>query len=277
MSVQFDDSSTYSLLSVDPTESIIYRLKQWISQHLPKTTVTETDISAWLIPDNTQPGKIRVMLKTHKEGTPLRLIFSSCGTPTRNLSQFLHTSYLKPIVDSGVLRWRIKDTTEFLRHVSKCNKFLWTYNITQKPQMKAVDIENCFPSITKRRALPAISRRLKQRKFKVPEIKAVTEGLKICRECTTFQTNGKIYSQTKGCGLGPPDSCSYCDIAIDDVLQEIVPQIEAKLNLTMDWLCFFRDDGWVLIFDQRDLTEEILNIFNTADEDLVFTSPQQLD
>ena len=143
--------------------------------------------------------------------------------------------------------------------------------------MKAVDIENCFPSITKKRALPAISRRLKQRKFKVPEIKAVTEGLKICRECTTFQTNGKIYSQNKGCGLGPPDSCSYCDIAIDDVLQEIVPQIEAELNLNMDWLCFFRDDGWVLLLDQRDLTEEILNIFNSVDEDLVFTSPQQLN
>ena len=38
--------------------------------------MVEEDISRWLINDEAKPGKLKVLIKTHKQGMPVREVFS---------------------------------------------------------------------------------------------------------------------------------------------------------------------------------------------------------
>ena len=111
-------------------------------------------------------------------------------------------------------------------------------------------------------ALNPISDRLQEMGFANAEIRAVLEAIKICRNNTIFQSNGKIYKQIKGCGLGPPDSCAYCDIAINDIWRKAVPCAETEINVNLDFLSFFRDDGAVFYFSENSIIPILADYFN---------------
>ena len=69
--------------------------KQWSKKWLEKGHINE-EIASWVINGSAKPGKAFGTIKTHKEGNPLRLITSYCGTAIENLSAFSEF-YLKPL------------------------------------------------------------------------------------------------------------------------------------------------------------------------------------
>lgn len=54
------------------------------------------NIANWVIKNKAKPGKAFGTIKTYKNGNPLRLITSCCGTAIENLSAFTEY-YLKPL------------------------------------------------------------------------------------------------------------------------------------------------------------------------------------
>ena len=267
-----DDPTRYEKLAVDDTTQILEQIKSWYSKHKKHLSEVDVDISGWLINMDSKPGKLKVLIKTHKPGLPVREVFSVCSQPVENLSSLLQFSYLGPIVNSGVLKWRLQDTTDLIKFLHSVNDYFIENKVTALPSICSIDIKNMFPSIFKSLALPSIKARLVERGYKRTEINAVLEALEIVRDGTRVKWGKDTIKQHDGCSLGPADSCDYCDISLDAFLQVVVPKIATLLDLDLRFLRFFRDDGFLVFFGDGKLILDMLEILNSEREELTFTT-----
>ena len=199
-------------------------------------------------------------------------VFSVCSQPVENLSAFLQYSYLGPIVNSGVLKWRLRDTKSTIQFIHHVNDHIKKERITTAPSICCVDIKKMFPSIYKSLALPAIKKQLLQRGHSEAETRAVLDALEIVRDGTRVKWKEDTIKQINGCSLGPADSCDYADIALDDFLQMLVPRVESTLSMDLQFLKFFRDDGLLIFFGAGQLVLDMLEILNEERLELKFTT-----
>ena len=267
-----NDLARYEKIGDDDSIQILDKIKAWYKKRKKNLSEVTEDISDWLINVKAKPGKLKVLIKTHKPNLPVREVFSVCSQPVENLSALLQFSYLGPIVNSGVLKWRLKDTTDFVRFLHSVNDYLLENRVTDKPSICSIDIKNMFPSVFKSLALPAIKARLQQRGYGRAEVNAVLEALEIVRDGTRVQWRDETIKQIDGCSLGPADSCDYSDIALDAFLMTVVPLIEESLNLNLQFLRFFRDDGFLIFFGGGEIILDMLEILNSQREELTFTT-----
>ena len=202
----------------------------------------------------------------------MREVFSVCAQPVENLSSLIQFSYLGPIVNSGVLKWRLQDTTDLIKFLHSVNDYFMENKVTNIPSICSIDIKNMFPSIFKSLAFPSIKARLVERGYKRTEVNAVLEALEIVRDGTRVQWGSDTIKQHDGCSLGPADSCDYCDISLDAFLQVVVPKIGTLLDLDLRFLRFFRDDGFFIFFGDSKIVLDMLDILNGEREELTFTT-----
>ena len=268
------DTSKYKRLPHDGAISYQNKIKSWYSKFKPDLKAIPEDISKFLLPSNVSTPHLKVLIKTHKPNCPVRLTFSSIGSATCNLSNALDFTYLKPIFSSGLCSRRLQDTREALAFVEKVNEYLWDNDVTLRPVMFALDVKNFFPSVPQSLALPAISYFLKRQGFQDREIKAVTEGLKVVRNGNFFKWKENFYTQISGCALGDPDSCSYSDLSMAYLLNDLIPSCEQQLSIQLDpFFKIFRDDGLGVVFCDPSVILDILGFFNSFNEHIQWTVP----
>ena len=265
------DATRYQVIE-DDTEDILHDIEDWWRKHRKNLSVLDEDISSWLVNPDSRPGKLKVLLKTHKPQCPVREVFSVCSQPVENLSAFLQYSYLGPIVNSGALQWRLRDTKELIQFLHGVNDWIREAECSTPISLCTVDIKNMFPSIFKDLALPAIKKQLQKRKYSNAEIKAVMDALRIIRDGTRVRWRKEVIKQVDGCSLGPADSCDYCDISLDSLLQVLVPRLEQALEVDLKWLKFYRDDGILIFFGDSNIVLDILKILNGERQELQFAT-----
>ena len=110
MKEQLENPLHYQKLEHDPSADYVSVIRQWSTKWFEKGQINE-EIANWVINGTVKPGKAFGTVKTHKQGNPLRLITSCCGTAIENLSAFTEF-YLKPLAQN--LPSFIKDTTHLL-------------------------------------------------------------------------------------------------------------------------------------------------------------------
>ena len=268
------DSSKYVRLGdVDPAQEYQKEVSAWYRKYKPTLKSAKEDVSNFLLPANVATPHLRVLLKNHKPGCPVRLTFSSVGTVTRNLSTFLDTLYLKPCLQSFSPR-RLADTKQTALFVESINKHIWDNDIQEKPTIYALDVANFFPTVTTELALPAVEKALKSINIKRRECTAVLEGLKVLRKGSFFRWKEDYWSQISGCALGDVDSCSYTDLAMAHLLSSMIPAAETELSTNMNWFKIYRDDGLGITFDEAEKVLSILRFFNSFNAHIKWTIPE---
>ena len=118
-----NDSTKYMKLNEDDLDSILHQIQSWWSRNKSCLAV-EDDVSAWLVNPNSKPGKMNVLLKTHKPNLPVREVFSVCNQPVEHMSAFIQYCYLGTIVNSVVLKWRLRNNKEFIQFIHHVNQGL---------------------------------------------------------------------------------------------------------------------------------------------------------
>ena len=268
------DTSKYKRLRYDRAVPYQSKIRAWYRRYKPVLVSITDDISSFLVPDNVATPHLKVMIKTHKPQCPVRLTFSSVGSTTCNLSTVIDHVYLKPTVNSGLCKRRLADTRDALKFIEKVNDHLWQNNIQEKPTIFAMDVKNFFPSVNQSLALPAISRFLKERNYTASEVHAVLEALKVIRNGNFFKWRDQFFNQISGCALGDPDSCSYSDLALADLLDRMIPACENDLDILLDpFFKIFRDDGLGVLFGNPSLIQDILRFFNQYEPTIQWTIP----
>ena len=269
------DSSKYRKLRSDQAMMYQPKIKSWYRRYKQVLHSIPEDISEFLVPEKVATPHLKVLIKTHKPNCPVRLTFSSIGSTTSNLSTTLDHTYLKPTVTSGLCKRRLGDTRDALLFLEQINSYLWENNIQSKPTIFSMDVVNFFPSVPQSLALPAISRFLSLRGLPQQEIAAVISGLKLVRNGNFFRWKDVYYNQISGCALGDPDSCSYSDLSMADLLDRMIPACEQTLNVPLDpHFKVYRDDGLgVVVGDDSLLIPQILDFFNSFNSQIQWTIP----
>ena len=132
------------------------------------------EIASWVINGSTKPGKAFGTIKTHKEGNPLRLITSCCGTAIENLSAFSEF-YLEPLAQN--LPSFVKDTTHFLQKIEELNKM---GPFSEDSLLVSWHVVAMFPNIDSNLGINAVIEVLEARPARFPSTDCIVEAVQIC-------------------------------------------------------------------------------------------------
>ena len=80
--------SSFRELSSDPTSDYIELVRKWSDKWFKKNAIDKV-WKDFVVNELAQPGKNTPLYKTHKTGTPVRLLTTGCNTAIENLSKFL--------------------------------------------------------------------------------------------------------------------------------------------------------------------------------------------
>ena len=115
---QLENPLHYRTLYSDPSINSVHIISKWSNNWLLEGQI-DKDIANWVVNNKAKPGKAFGTIKTQKDGNPLQLITSCCGTAIENLSAFTEY-YLEALAQK--LPSFIKDTTHLLQKIEDLNK-----------------------------------------------------------------------------------------------------------------------------------------------------------
>ena len=170
---QLENPIHHNKLHADPSASFVNTISEWSNKWLQKGQIDQ-NIANWVVNNKTKPGKAFSTIKTHKEGNPLRLITSCCGTAIENLSAFTEF-YLKPLAQT----WPsfVKDTTHLLQKIEDLNK---SGPFPEGTLLVSWDVVSMFPNVDNNLGIKAVTDALHSRENQFPSTECIVEAVKIC-------------------------------------------------------------------------------------------------
>ena len=264
MKAHLENPLHYQQLDHDPTQSFTAKIRKWSNKWLAQGQINN-QIADWVINKNAKPGKAFRTIKTHKEGSPLRLITSCCGTAIESLSEFTEF-YLKPLAQE--LPSFIKDTTHLLNQIKELN--------TKGPFPEGTlivswDVVSMFPNIDNSLGIRTKTEAFYSRPNPFPSTECIVEAVSICLEHSNSRFSGKNFLQFHGTAMGPKNFCSYADLAMGEIdrLAKNHPTLSPE-----NWLRYRDDilDLWKLGPGKlMEFTDYINNIHPTIKFTLVYS------
>ena len=205
---QLNNDLHYNKLNHDPTSEHFEKIKNWGRKWFSERQISQK-IATWVANLEPKPGVASGNVKTHKEGNPLRLITSCCGTAIERLSSSTEF-YLKPLAQA--LLSIVKDTTDLINKIQTLN----SENGPLPPGCLLVswDVVAMFPNIDNNMGISAVIKALDSRSVKFPSPECIVEGIEICLQRNNCQFSGKDFVQKHGTAMGPQNACSYADLAM---------------------------------------------------------------
>ena len=268
MREQLQNPLHYDKLNSDPSSHHVDVISNWTKKWLDKGQISD-DIAQWVVNGNAKPGKAFGTIKTHKEGNPLRLITSYCGTAIENLSAFTEF-YLKPLAPK--LPSFVKDTTHLSQKIEDLNKL---GPFPKESLLVSWDVVAMFPNIDNNLGINAITEALNSRTTNFPSTDCIVEAVKICLQYNNSQFKDENFLQIHGTAMGPKNACSYADLAMG-----IIDQKALSGNIKPNLWWRYRDDIfdlWTLGHDKLlQFTQFINSLYPTIKFTLVH-SPTSLD
>ena len=226
-----DNELHYNKVNEDPTGLHFSRVQQWTDQWLQRREIT-SELADWITDVEPKPGVAFGNIKTHKEGNPLRLITSCCGTAIERLSAFTEF-YLKPLAQK--LPSFLKDTTDLINKINDLNS---KGPLPEGTLLVSWDVVAMFPNIDNDLGISAARKALDSRVDKLPSTDCIIEAIQICLNSNNSEFGGNHFVQRHGTAMGPKNACSYADLAMGELDKLAKDGGPAKPNLW--WR--YRDD-----------------------------------
>ena len=254
--------SSIELLEEDPTKRTTERIQRWctkwrLSGHL------STQWENYIINHEATAARNSPLYKTHKPGTPVRLLTSGCNSATEGISEYVEIK-CAPLAQN--LRSRIRDTSHMLDIIDELNK----NGIPENAVLVSLDIENMFPSIDNVRGMETIRQRLeREQNFPLPT-EHIIEALEIILTNNNSKFNGKNYLQKNGTATGAKNSCSYSDLALEPIDNEIFKVMTTTFEEIHTYYRY-RDDCFLVWTGDKDILNRFVYFVNILDPALKFT------
>ena len=231
------DRSSFVEIDHDPTQSHIRKVAEWAEKWYVAGEINK-EWRDFAVNKDAKPGKNCTLYKTHKEGTPVRLLTSGCNTAIENLARYIE-SVCAPLTEN--IASRIKNTAHLLEIVDELN----TTEIPENAMLVSFDIVNMFPSMDNVNGVNTMRAALEKRVVKNPSTECIIEGLEIC-----LFNNNSVFAdanllQTNGTSTGAPNSCSYADIAVSPIDEAVFMQMNTNYKELKYFGCY-RDDCFAL-------------------------------
>ena len=265
MLAQLNNDLHYIKLDHDPTSEHFEKIKNWGRKWFSEGQISQ-EIATWIANLEPKPGVAFGNVKTHKEGNPLRLITSCCGTAIERLSSFTEF-YLKPLAQA--LPSFVKDTTDLINKIQILNSEKGP--LPPGCLLVSRDVVAMFPNIDNNLGISAVRKALDSRLVKFPSTNCIVEAIEICLQTNYCQFSGINFVQKHGTAMGPKNACSYADLAMGLIDEKA--KFGGALKPLLWWR--YRDD----VFDVwthglpklLEFTEYINSLYPTIKFELVYS------
>ena len=204
------------------------------------------------------------MPKIHKEGAPLRLIFSFCDSPTYLISRFM-ARILQPL--HGNTRSYVRDSTQICEVIGDLS-------LGEDDVLVSYDVVNLFGSVPAMEAARmALSRLesdegLKERTgLGLPSCDLLLET---CIKSNYFKCKGAFY-KTSTCPIGSPLSPALCSIFMEEFEERALRESNVVVKLWKRYV----DDSLAVI--KKGEEELLLKHLNSGHDDIQFTYESEND
>ena len=191
------DDPAYKKLKRDPTTKVKKQISQAIKR-VGRNGGIPDRLKRELIPQFSRPPQIYGLPKVHKDGTPLRPIVASVGSPTYKLAKEL-AHVLSPL--TGKTESFVKNSAEFANRIRK-------EPVTDGDMMVSFDVVSLFTRVPVDDALRSISILLSEDNtlyerttIDADDICSLTE---LCLRTTYFQFEDRFFEQIDGAAMGSP-------------------------------------------------------------------------
>ena len=256
------DRSSFVEIDHDPTQSHIRKVAEWAEKWYVAGEINK-EWRDFAVNKDAKPGKNCTLYKTHKEGSPVRLLTSGYNTAIENLARYIE-SICAPLTEN--LASRIKNTAHLLEIVDELN----TTEIPENAMLVSFDIVNMFPSIDNVNGVNTMRAALEKRVVKNPSTECIIEGLEIC-----LFNNNSVFAdanllQTNGTATGAPNSCSYADIAVSPIDEAVFMQMNTNYK-ELKYFGRYRDDCFALWIGTVEKLYMFFEFMNSLNNDLKFT------
>ena len=256
------DTSTYTPLKKDPTQSIKTKLKGKLKPLKESGAISDRTCKS-LVPTAEVPPKFYGLPKIHKPSCPLRPIVSSVGSVTYNLSKHLN-DILSPMV--GKSEHHILNTEKFVDKLK-------TLSLEPDEVMISFDVSALFTSVPVNEACQIIHDRLQEDQSLSDRTNMspaqITDLLQFCLNQTYFSFQGQFYQQSYGTAMGSPVSPTVANLYMENFEKRA---ISTAAHPPRVWFRYV-DDTFVII--KSIYVQEFTDHINSLDDHIKFTREEE--
>lgn len=201
-------------------------------------------------------AKAYALPKVHKPSLNWRLIVSTIGSPTYNLSKYL-SKILKPI--SRKTDTFVKNSLDLKNNIDKII-------IPSSHSLVSLDVVSMFDNIPLDLALDCIEEKFNLNKNLTKISKnEILIAVRTVFNNTIFSFNNSFYKQLSGCPMGSPLSPIVSNLVMEDVEKRALSKLSFKPILYKRYV-----DDILTVIPTNNITE-LFNIFNSIDDSIQFT------
>ena len=264
MSALLSDTSTYKVLSQDPTPSLQRKMNSQLLQlqrngSLSIQQYNKLRCSSGLIP------RIYGLPKIHKPDIPLRPIVSFCTSPTFKLSKYL-AKLLSPLV--GTTSSSVRNSRDFA-------SFVQSLTLEETEVLVSFDVISLFTRVPVGLAIQVARQRLQADDTLSDrtslDVEEVISLLSLCLNSTFFVFRGVFYQQVFGTAMGSPVSVVMANMVMEDIEDRALASFPDSPRF---WKRYVDDVCCVVPIDQID---PLLQHLNSIESSIQFTYETESD
>lgn len=262
MGTLVNDQNTYKCTTDDPfklTKTMENKNKALLIR-LEKDGYIDSYTRNRLTAKHSNPPRIYGMPKIHKNGTPLRPVVSTIGSPAYALSGYL-SKILGNIIDG---EWNVPDSfkfAEWLRNVAVPDGYV----------LASLDVTSLFTNVSVERACGVIKKKWNTIRHytKIPSDRFINLVRFCMIDCAYFSYQGKTYKQIFGTAMGSPLAATIANLVMDDLMDVCISAIDVDILFMKKYV-----DDFLVAIRPNDLNG-LITVFKEYDEHIDFTHEEE--
>jgi len=208
------------------------------------------------------PPQFKPLVKTHKDGLPVRPVINSVDAPSYKLSKFISNLLKNRLsLDS---EYACKNSKEFIEKIKK---------LEVKPQNIFItcDIDNMYANIPRAEAVEALIEKAKaSNNFTESELNELKCMLDEITKQNYFEWKGKIFYDSKGLPMGGPLSALLAEVYLQKFVKEHIMCQTNPHRQKILFFCRYVDDCFLSIRATKRQAGVILNHLNKLHPSIKF-------
>jgi len=220
MNATLDDDNTYKQIKKDPLRIITNKTNNMLKLWKDNKIIDEYTYNGLKCTNGNLP-RCYGLPKVHKNGSPLRVVISSLGSPLYDIARYLHeilsTSIKKPASN-------IKDSWSFVTKINKTK-------IDPGELLMSLDVTSLFTNIPKELVVQGITSRWNEIKNSTKmNLNQFLDAILLILGSSYFKFDDKFYEQIYGSPMGSPLSPILADVVMDDLEINCLTKLDFKIN-----------------------------------------------
>lgn len=216
----------------------------------------------WLYNSKASPPQFKPLIKTHKEGYPVRPVINCMNSPSYAVSKYL----------SNLIRANLDLQSQFICKNSK--HFIDKVEQVGMDKSKiliSLDIDNMYANIPKAEAIISLKKMLnKSENFSDSEVEDIVKIVGEIIEQNYFTWKGRTYHDSKGLPMGGPLSALLAEIYIQEFETSEILNLKNRYFKNIDFYCRYVDDIFMVFKGTKRQAALMVDFLNKVHKTITF-------